>query len=67
MYYQFMVSPGDRDLLRYLWWENDDVDNEPVDCRMRVHLFGAASSPGVATYALRRIAKEASLFVQRDF
>ena len=75
MYYQFMVPPGDKDLLRYLWWDKGNINSEPVDCRMRVHLFGATSSPGVATYALRRIAKdygkghaeEAALFVQRDF
>lgn len=75
MYYQFFVNPGDRDLLRYLWWENGDYHLEPVDHRMCVHLFGAASSPGVATYALRKIAldhgskysEEASTFVCRDF
>lgn len=75
MFYQFMVSPGDRDLLRYLWWQNEDFTSEPVDYRMRVHLFGATSSPGVATYALRKIAsdhgskhsQEASQFVRRDF
>lgn len=75
MYYQFIVAPADKDLLRYSWWEHGNVNTEPVDYRMRVHLFGAATSPGVATYALRKIAKdhgskhaeEASRFVNRDF
>ncbi len=42
---------------------------------MRVHLFGVTSSPGVATYALRKIAKDhgsnhaedASVFINQDF
>ncbi|KAK3890966.1 hypothetical protein Pcinc_005133 [Petrolisthes cinctipes] len=75
MYYQFMVPPGDKDLLRYLWWKEGYFNSDPIDCRMRVHLFGAASSPGVATYALRKIANdhgskyanEASQFVHRNF
>lgn len=75
MYYQFMVSPGDKDLLRYLWWKDGDFSSEPIDCRMRVHLFGATSSPGIAMYALRKIAKdhgvkhasEASQFIYKNF
>ena len=75
MYHQFMVSPKDKDLLRFLWWENGDLSSDPVDHRMRVHLFGATSSPGVATYGLRKIASdhaerhavEASQFVHNDF
>ncbi|KAK3895731.1 hypothetical protein Pcinc_000654 [Petrolisthes cinctipes] len=75
MYYQFMVPPGDKDLLRYLWWKEGYFNSDPIDCGMRVHLFGAASSPGVATYALRKIAddhgskyaNEASQFVHRNF
>ena len=75
MYHQFLVSPNDRDLLRFLWWPQGDLTSEPVDYRMKVHLFGARSSPAVATYGLRKIATDhaekhspnASLFVMNDF
>ena len=56
MYYQFKVSLDDRDLLQFLWWKDDDFQSDPVAFRMCVHLFGATSSPGFATYALRKIA-----------
>ena len=75
MYHQFHVSERDRDLLRFLWWENGDLSREPVDHRMCVHLFGATSSPGVATFGLRQIASDFSHlhspesvnFVKRNF
>ena len=75
MHHQFMVSPKDKDLLRFLWWENGDLSSDPVDHHMRVHLFGATSSPGVPTYGLRKIASdhaerhavEANQFVHSDF
>ena len=75
MFYQFIVKPNDRDLLRFLWWEDSDFNKNIVDLRMRAHIFGAASSPGVATYCLRKIASDhgskhspaASEFVSRDF
>jgi hypothetical protein len=48
---------------------------EPVEYRMQVHLFGAASSPGCANNGLKYLAKShqeeilplASKFVQNDF
>ena len=75
MFYQFIVPPEDRDLLRFLWWKEGDINTEPVACRMKVHLFGAGSSPGVATYGLRRIAEDhggefpelARKFIRDDF
>jgi len=75
MFYQFRVSPNDRDLLRFLWWDNDDLDSDPVDFRMCVHLFGASSSPGCANFALKQIATDyendfspdVANFVRRDF
>ena len=58
MFYQFNVKTEDRDWLRYLWWENGDLLKSPSEYRMRVHLFGAASSPGCANYGLKYLAKE---------
>ena len=56
MYHQFKVEESDRDLLRFLWWPKGDTSLTPVDHRMTMHLFGATSSPGVATHGLRKIA-----------
>ncbi|KAI3375023.1 hypothetical protein L3Q82_021070, partial [Scortum barcoo] len=32
--------------LKFLWWKGGDLEKEPQEYRMAVHLFGAASSPG---------------------
>ena len=55
MFYNLSVPPEDRDFLRFLWL---DEKSNVVECRMTVHTFGATSSPAVATYGLRRIAKD---------
>jgi hypothetical protein len=58
MFHQFQVHPEDRDYLRFLWWEDGDLDKEPADYRMKVHLFGAVSSPGCANFGLKSIAND---------
>ena len=55
MFHQFHVSPLHRDYLRFLWWSDEDFSKPPVDFRMRVHLFGAVSSPGCANFGLQYI------------
>ena len=75
MFHQFVVSEEYRDLLRFLWWEDGDPSNEMVEYRMKVHLFGAVSSPGCANFGLKRAADEgedkfgedAAEFIRRDF
>ena len=75
MFHQVRVNPDDCDLLRYLWWPGGNLNMEPKTYRMRVHLFGAVSSPGCANYALRKTAqdteskydKEITESVQKDF
>lgn len=74
MFHQFVVHEADRDFLRFLWWEDGNLYAEPKEYRMKVHLFGAASSPGCANYGLKYLAKSqeelqpaASFFVQNDF
>nr|XP_054760694.1 uncharacterized protein LOC129266961 [Lytechinus pictus] len=75
MFHRFRVNPEHRNFLRFLWWPNGDCDQEPVECRMNVHLFGAVSSPGCANFALKQIAadnaeqfgEEAAEFIRRDF
>ena len=74
MFHRFRVHPDDRDFLRFLWWEHGDTRQEPTEYRMKVHLFGAASSPGCANYGLRHLARQheaefprASRFIERNF
>ena len=58
MFYQVKVAPQDRDLMRFFWWPNGDLDVQPHTYRMTVHLFGAASSPSVANFALHQTIEE---------
>ena len=74
MFHMFHVIPQHRDYLRFLWWPQGDVTQPPREYRMRVHIFGATSSPGCATFGLRQIAKDhatekpqASKFLEQDF
>ena len=66
MFHQFRVNKEDRDYLRFIW--------EDGDYRMKVHLFGATSSPGCANFGLKQLAKdheeesvEAAKFIRRNF
>ncbi|XP_078380267.1 uncharacterized protein LOC144663229 [Oculina patagonica] len=75
MFHQVGVKEEHRNLLRFLWWEDNDLDKPPVEFGMKVHLFGAVSSPGCANFALKRTAEdfeetfgsEAAEFVRKDF
>jgi len=58
MFHQVYVAPHDRDCLRFLWWPGGDILKDPVIYRMKVHLFGATSSPSCAAFCLRRVAKD---------
>ena len=56
MFHQVRVTPSDCNALRFLWWSDDDLDKEPEEYQMLVHLFGATSSPSVCCWALRQTA-----------
>lgn len=58
MFYQFHVAPKDRDYLRFLWWEEGNAETQPSVYRMKVHLFGTASSPGCANFGLKHLAEK---------
>jgi hypothetical protein len=58
MFHQFHVKKEDQDYLRFLWWENGNLENIPSVYRMKVHLFGAASSPGCANFGLKHLAAQ---------
>ena len=53
-----MVNVNDRNFLCFLWWNDGDLDNEPIVHRMTAHLFGATSSPGCANVGLKMIADD---------
>ncbi|XP_055501665.1 uncharacterized protein LOC129703327 [Leucoraja erinacea] len=58
MFYQVKVTGKHIDYLRFLWWPEGDVQQDLVDYRMKVHLFGAVSSPSCANFALRKTAED---------
>ena len=75
MFHSFYVTPDCRDFLRFLWYENSDLDGPISEFRMNVHLFGAVSSPAVANFSLHKTAEsgraefgdEAANFIRRNF
>ncbi|XP_043209587.1 uncharacterized protein LOC122374727 [Amphibalanus amphitrite] len=75
MFNQVGVDVRDRNLLRFLWWEDGDLKRDPTEYRMKTHLFGATSSPACAMFALRAAAdcqrgdteREAADFMKGDF
>lgn len=58
MFYQVSVPQKDRDYLRFLWWPDGNLQNDPAEYRMTVHLFGANSSPSCANFALQRTVRD---------
>ena len=57
MSHGFHVTTSHRDFLRFLWFENNDLDSAISEVRMNVHLFVAVSSPAVANYSLHETAE----------
>lgn len=58
MFHQVKVAEEHRDYLRFLWWPQGKLEEDLVEHRMTVHLFGAVSSPSVACLALRKTAED---------
>ncbi|KAI3374200.1 hypothetical protein L3Q82_006054 [Scortum barcoo] len=57
MFHSFLVREDNRDFLRFLWFKENDPNQEIVEYRMKVHVFGNSPSPAVAIYGLRRAAE----------
>ena len=68
MFYQVRVPEDQRNFLRYLWFPDGDLEKPPQEYRVRVHIFGAVSSPSVANYVLKHTAsmEEAKNFSQES-
>ncbi len=58
MFYQVRVEPSDCSALRFLWWPNGELHQPAKEYEMQVHLFGGASSPSCASFALKRTAED---------
>ena len=75
MFHQVLVTLGDCHGLRFLWWLNNDLSEEPAAYQMLVHLFGATSSPSCASFSLKKTATdnqghfdvETTITVNRNF
>ncbi|XP_061191695.1 uncharacterized protein LOC133199905 [Saccostrea echinata] len=58
MFHQVAVPEEDRDCMRFFWWKDGNLSAEPKQYRMKVHIFGAVSSPTCCNYALKKTAEE---------
>ena len=75
MFHQVKVTNEHKDLLRFLWFSNNDVNGPILQYRMTVHVFGARSSPSVVNFALKSAAdkfktsnnQKAVDFIKDDF
>ena len=57
MFYQVRVPMSQRSYLRFVWWPDGNLNGNLQEYQMTVHLFGAASSPSVANFALKKAAE----------
>ena len=55
MFNQVKVPPEDSDALRFLWWEDSDLER-PSEFQMTSQIFGATDSPSCANFCLKRAA-----------
>ena len=75
MCYQVMVPEHQQTFIKFLWWNDHNIDEDPVDFAMCVHVFGGASSASCTNYALRstsvdnieEFGKEAADVIQNNF
>lgn len=75
MFHQFHVAKEHQDHLRFLWWDNGDLNSKPSVYQMKVHLFGAASSPGCSNFGFKhrasqglgKFSEESVKFIQQSF
>ena len=58
MFYQFRIPKCQRNMLRFLWWEGSNLNYQPTDNQMCVHVTGGPSSPSCCNYALKRTAMD---------
>ena len=57
MYYQLRVPEYQQSFIKFLWWENPNIEEEPSDLVMCAHVFGV-SSASCSNYPLKRTATD---------
>ena len=57
MFLRVRMNNRDQGALRFLWWPEGDLHNDPAEYKLKVHPFGATSSPFCANFALRQAVK----------
>lgn len=75
VFQSFVVRKDHRHFLRFFWFKDNNPEEEVIEYRMKVHIFGNTSSPAVATCGLRKTAlvgeseysPNARQFVEKDF
>ena len=72
MYLSVKVPKGDRGALRILWWQDGNLDSDPIEYRATVHMYGAKSSGFVANYCVKRLAsrsdsEKVTQVIEKDF
>lgn len=66
MFYQVKVPEKQQKFLKFLWWDNSDINQDVCDYQMTVHVFGGTSSPSCANYALRKTATDNESIFGKD-
>ena len=66
IFYQVKVTEKQRSFLRFLWWNEGNLDSEMTDHEICVYLFVAVSSPSSSNYALRKAAVDSSSCYRND-
>lgn len=60
MFYSFTVREDHRNHLRFLWYRDNNFEEDLIEYRMRIHVFWNKTSPYIANYALHKTAEVAS-------
>ena len=58
MFHQVKVPARDRDALRFLWYQDGNLDGAIKTYRMTSHLFGGTWSPSCCSFALHHVANK---------
>ena len=53
MFHNFFLPKEDRDYIRFFWFRDNNPDNQLVEMRAAVHIFGNSPSPAVANFGLK--------------
>lgn len=63
MFCSFVVR---EDLLRCIWYKDNDTSKDITEFRMKVYIFGNTPSPSIAIYGLKRTADQGEVEYGED-